>query len=213
VPPAGTQDSPLVRFALGRGHEVASRIPEARRAYMAALPGTLAGRAVLYVGIGRLAQVDGDAAAALAAFQSAVRVNPNEAYTRKEVAGVLAAGDRIDDAFAELVAALLIDPGDAHAHAAIGQIFLDAGRESEAIAPLKRALELSPERFETHYALATALTRLGRTTEAERELAAFERARREMQDRRRRQIASDVEQEEALRERLRGRLPDDSRSR
>src|SRR5688572_30330418 len=87
APPAGTQDSPLVRFALGRGHEVASRIPEARRAYMAALPGTLAGRAVLYVGIGRLAQVDGDAAAALAAFQSAVRVNPNEAYTRKEVAG------------------------------------------------------------------------------------------------------------------------------
>jgi tetratricopeptide (TPR) repeat protein len=213
APPAGAQGSPLVHFALGRGDEVANRIAEARRQYEAALRGTLAGRSVLYVALGRLAQVDGDFAAAVGFWQSAVRLHPNDANLRKQLASAFAGADRMDDAFAELVAALLIDPGDAQAHAAIGQIFLDTARESQAVDSLKRALELSPERFETHYALATALKRLGRTDDAERELAVFERALREAQDRHRRQIASDVEQEEALRERLRGALPDDSRGR
>ena len=97
------------------------------------------------------------------------------------------------------MAALLIDPGDAQAHAAIGGLFLDDGRDAEAVVALTRALELAPERHETRYALARALTRLGRTDDAARQFALFEAARRAALERRRRDIASEVEREEAVR--------------
>ena len=120
----------------------------------------------LYVAIGRLAQVDGDLPAAIAAFQSAVRLNPNDPDLHRELALALAADGRRAEAFTELVAALLIDPGDAAALAAIGQLFIDTGRYTEAAAALRRTLQLAPTRFETHYSLATALTQLGDTNGA-----------------------------------------------
>ena len=191
--------SPRDHFARGQRDEAEGRIADARRAYRAALPGTLAGRYVLHVGLARLAQVDGDTAAAIDAFRTAVQLAPNEAALHKELAGAYAADERRDDAFAELMAALLIDPRDAQAHAAIGGLFLDSGRGAEAVVALTRALELAPGRHETRYALARALTQLGRATEAARQLALFEEARRDALERRRRAIASEVEREEAAR--------------
>ena len=97
------------------------------------------------------------------------------------------------------MAALLIDRRDAQAHAAIGQLYLDAGRDAEAVAAFNRALELMPDGYEIRYALATAYTRLGNTAEAARQLDIFDRFRREALERRRRDIANEVEQQEALR--------------
>jgi Flp pilus assembly protein TadD len=173
-----------------RRDEAEGRIPEARRAYEETIAGTLAGRSLLYVGIGRLAQVDGDLAGAIDAFRSAVRLNPNDPIVHRELASALAADGRVDDAFAELAAALLIDPADASVLAAIGQLFLDSGRYADAVEPLTRTLQLAPARFETHYALATALTHLGKSSEAARELERFERARQGMVEQRRRDIDS-----------------------
>ncbi len=195
-----TGDSPLALFTSAGRLEADGRVPEARRAYEAAVAGTLAGRSLLYVGIGRLAQVDGDSTGAITAFQRAVRLNPNDAVLRRELALALAADGRHDDAFAELVAALLIDPSDALAQAAIGQLYLDAGRYADAAAALKRALQLAPDRFETHYALATALTHLGETQAAAAELDRFERARRQKVEQQRRELDAAVAQEEAIRQ-------------
>jgi tetratricopeptide (TPR) repeat protein len=192
-------ESPLDLFARGRQAELANQIADARRAYESAVDGTLFGRYALYVGIGRLALVDGDAPAGIAAFESAARVHPNNPHIRLELSAALAAEGRTDDAFAELVAVLLIDPRNAQAHAAAGQLFLDTGRPLEAIAAFERTLRLTPERYEIHYALATALARMGRTAEAERERETFERARLDMEDRRRRQIDRDVEADEIRR--------------
>jgi protein O-GlcNAc transferase len=185
---SSTGDSPLVRFTRARAYEAESRIAEARREYEAAVDGALAGRSLFYVGIGRLAQVEGDLAGAVDAFTRAVRLDPNNPLLHRELASALAAADRVDDAFAELAAALQIDPSDASVFAAIGQLFLDSGRYADAVAPLTRTLELAPDRFETHYALATALTHLGKTSDAARERERFERARQQMVEKRRRDI-------------------------
>jgi tetratricopeptide (TPR) repeat protein len=188
--------SALAHFARGQRDEAEARVGSARREYQAALPGVVLGRASLLVGIGRLAQVEGDLAGATEAFGEAARLDPNNAGIRRELAGAYAAHGRADDAFGELLAALLIDPRDGQAHAGIGQLYLDAGRDADAVSAFHRALELMPERYETRYALATAYTRLGRTAEAAREFGLFERVRREKLDERRRNIAREVEQEE-----------------
>lgn len=179
--------------------EAEGRIPEARRGYEAALAGTLAGRSLVLVAIGRLAQVDGDLPGAIDAFRRAVQLNPNDPVLHRELAAALAADARHDEAFAELVAALLIDAGDASALAAIGQHYLDGGRYTDAVAALRHTLRVAPDRFETHYALATALTHLGETTAAAAELDRFELGRQQRVAQRRRELNDAVEREEALR--------------
>jgi tetratricopeptide (TPR) repeat protein len=184
VAPAG--EAPLARFARGRELEKANRVPEARREFEAAVAGTLSGRSLLLAGIGRLAQVEGDFAGAIEAFQRAVQLNPNDVNMHRELAFAYAGQGAVDEAFNELAAALLLNPRDAQTFADIGRLFLDAGRDADALPPLHRALALAPGRFETRYALATALTRLGRTADAARELEAFQQAQREAIDRQRR---------------------------
>jgi tetratricopeptide (TPR) repeat protein len=198
-PAAGTADSPLAHFTSAGSLEAEGRIPEARRAYEMALAGTLAGRSRIWVAIGRLAQVDGDLAGAIAAFQRAARLNPNDGVMHRELALALAADGRHEEAFTELVAALLINAEDASALAAIGQLFLDTRRYGDAAAALRRALQVAPNRFETHYALATALTQLGDASGAAAELDRFERGRQQQVERRRRELNEAVEQEEAER--------------
>jgi len=192
-------DGPLARFIQAQVDEKENRVSEAREGYTAALAGALTGRSVIYVAIGRLAEVEGDGPAAIDAFEHAVRLNPNEPLMRQELATALAAAGRRDAAFAELVAGLLVNPANAPLHAAIGQLRLDDNTPADAVPAFTRALELSPERYEVRYALAIALKRLGRNDEAAVQLQQFERTRREMLDRRRRDIQSDVDKEETIR--------------
>ncbi len=185
-------DSPLAHFAAGRRDEAENRVADARREYEAALSGTLVGRSALLIGIARLAQVDGDAAAASEALTRASRLTPNDPLVHRELADAYIVQGRTEDAFCELMAALLIDPRDGQIHAAIGQLYLDAGRNDEAVKAFERAIQLTPDRYETRYALATALTRLGRSDEAARQLEIFERVRREKLDERRHAIAAEA---------------------
>ena len=189
-----TGDSPLAHLARGQRAEAQNHVANARREYQAALAGTLAGRSVLLVGLARLAQVEGDGAAAIDAFTQAVRLNPNSANIHKEFASALAAEGDPDSAFCELMAALFIDRRDPQVHAAIGQLYLDTGRSADAVAALSRALELKPDGYEVRYALATAYTRLGNAAEATRQMDIFDRLRREALDRRRRDIENEVAQ-------------------
>ncbi len=196
---AAAGDGPLVRFTRAREHEKANRVREARREYEAAVAGTLSGRSLLYVGIGRLAQVEGDFAGAVAAFRRAVQLNPNDVNMHRELAFAYAGQGATDEAFTELTAALILNPRDAQTFADIGRLLLDSGRDAEALPPLYRALALAPERFEPRSALATGLTRLGRNDDAARELAAFERAPREALERQRRGLGTSVQAEDGTR--------------
>jgi tetratricopeptide (TPR) repeat protein len=186
--PAG--EGALAHFNRGREHEQANRVREARREFEAAVTGTLAGRSLLYVGIGRLAQVEGDFAGAVDAFRRAVQLNPNDVNMHRELGLAYAAQGAVDEAFVEFAASLLLNPRDAQTFADIGRLFLDAGRDADALQPLYRALALAPERYETRYAIATGLTRIGRDDDAARELATFQQAQRDALDRQRKGFAS-----------------------
>lgn len=199
APSRADDDSPRAHFVRGRTGETEGRLAEARRAYTIALSGTLAGRHVLYAGIGRLAQVDGELDAAIEAFDQAVRLNPNTPITHRELADAYSAAGRVDDAFAELMAALLVDPADADALAAIGQLFLDDDRAGDALPVLSRAVELKPDRLQTHYALAMALSRTGRAAEAARQFEQFHRLSRQSLETRRRQVTGQAGPSEAAR--------------
>lgn len=192
--PVAGDEATRARLARARAAEVEGRLADARREYTAALPGIVAGRHLVHVGIGRLAQVEGDLDAAIGAFAQAARLSPNDPFVHRELAAAYAAVDRFDDAFAALVAALVIVPGDADVFAAIGQLFLDADRAADAIPALRRALALKADRYQTHYALAVALSRTGRTDEAEREFDRFERASRQALENRRRQVSGEAPQ-------------------
>ena len=196
---AKAEDSPLAHFDRGRRDEAENRVSEARREYQAAAAGALVGRSVLFVGIARLAQVEGDSAGAIDAFAQAARLNPNDPNVHKELASAYAADGRSADAFCELMAAVLIDRRDPQAHASIGQLYLDTGRNADAVAAFNRALALKPDGFEVRYALATAQTRLGNTAEAARQLEIYDRLRREALEKRRRAIQNEVEEEERSR--------------
>ena len=180
----------LAHFNRGREHEQANLVREARREFEAAVAGTLAGRRLLYLGIGRLAQVEGDFAGAVDAFRRAVQLNPNDVNMHRELGLAYAAQGAVDEAFVELAASLLLNPRDAQTFADIGRLFLDAGRDADALQPLYRALALAPERYETRYAIATGLTRIGRDDDAARELATFQQAQRDALDRQRKGFAS-----------------------
>jgi len=192
-------EAPRAHLARAQEFEKANRVREARREYEAALTGALSGRSLLYLGIGRLAQVEGDFAGAIEAFRHAAQLNPNNGNMHRELAFAYAGQGATDEAFTELVAALLLNPRDAQACADIGRLFLDAGRDADALPPLNRALALAPERYQTRYAIATALTRLGRNDEAAREMAAFERAQREALERQRRGLATTPLHDDAAR--------------
>jgi len=188
-PAPAPADSARARIARGSLAEREGRLSDARREYAAAIDGTLSGRYALYVGIARLAQVEGDADGAIDAFAHAVRLSPNDPVLRREFAAAFVAAGRFDDAFAEFVAAQLIAPNDADVLAAIGQMFTDSDRPGDAIAPLRRALALKADRYQTHYALGVALSRAGQADEAAREFERFERLSRQALDERRRVAA------------------------
>jgi tetratricopeptide (TPR) repeat protein len=194
-----SNESPATHFQRAQLLEAEGRVSEARGEYLATLGGTLAGRSLVYVAIGRLARVEGDIAQAIAAYRDAVRLNPGDQTMRLELAGAYAAASDPEAAFTEIVGGLLLNPASGQLHAALGQLRLDMDRTEEAVAAFTRALELNPTQFEVRYALAAALTRAGRTAEASAQLQIFERARREQLERRRQGIQDEVEKEEALR--------------
>lgn len=182
------------RAALARGQaaEVAGRFPEAAREYAAAAADAVSGRHAIEVGIGRIAQVQGDLDGAIAAFGRATRLRPGDPILRLELAAAYVAAARHDDALAELAAALAVVPDHADALVTKAQIYLDTDRPEDAIPVLRRVLALRPERYATHYALATALSRVGRADEATREFQAFERLSRQALDARRRAVAGEA---------------------
>lgn len=185
-----TPDAPArLHFARGQAAEALNRVADARREYQTAAAGALSGRSVIFIAIGRLAQVEGDGAGAIEALSRAVRLNPNDTLVHRELAAALAAEGRIDDAFPELVAALIVDAEDVQALGAIGQLHLDAGRFTDAVSAFTRALDIAPNRFELRYSLATAYTRLGDAANAAKQMDLYDRARRAALEQRRRDLA------------------------
>jgi tetratricopeptide (TPR) repeat protein len=115
--------------------------------------------------IGDVARASGDVAGAIAWYQRAVAERPY-AEAETNLASLLAAAGRWDEAFAHYEAALRSDPANAFAHTSYGVALSDRGRLAEAEDQHRRALALDPGLMEAHVNLGTVLDDLGRTDEA-----------------------------------------------
>lgn len=101
---------------------------------------TVAGPALICLGLARQAQGKN----ALAAFEAASRVLPNDAQVHYLLGQALEEQGLIERAVASLERATLLSPGFADAHNDLGRLLLSLGRIDAAIASCRRALELRP---------------------------------------------------------------------
>jgi tetratricopeptide (TPR) repeat protein len=110
---------------------------------------------------------------AVANFQKALQMNPDNVLVDNILGNALLQKGRVDEAIAEFQKARQIKPNDPAGHSNLGNALLQKGRVDEAIAEFQQALQIKPGLAVAHYNLGTALLQKGRVDEA---IAHFEKA-------------------------------------
>jgi tetratricopeptide (TPR) repeat protein len=106
---------------------------------------------------------------ALAAYEEAVRLDPNVAAAYRGLGWVLARTGRSPEAEAALREAIRLDPDLAGTHRALGFVLARLRRFPEAEAAFGEALRLGPDSPNAHLGLGRVLGQTGRSPEAESE--------------------------------------------
>jgi tetratricopeptide (TPR) repeat protein len=119
---------------------------------------------------GLVRQARGDAAAALAALDRAIRLRRDIPAYHLAQAATLLACQAPRDAQESAQRALALDPGNAEAHNVLGNALLRLAECSAAIASYREAIALRPEYAEAWNNLGSALREAERSVEAERAL-------------------------------------------
>jgi tetratricopeptide (TPR) repeat protein len=94
---------------------------------------------------------------ALAHFQTALQINPEQPFVHSLLGVVLLETGRVDESLAHLKTALEINPSDGDAHYNLGNTFLQMGRAEQAIAEYRRALEIDTYDIEARNNMAWVL--------------------------------------------------------
>ncbi len=128
-------------------------------------------RAVMDVPEGRmnlalLRQNLGDPAGAERYYRSAMELDPGHIPARVNLAELLYAGGRLDEAGPVLEAGVEAAPGNGFAWEALGRHLIRQRRYEEGLEKLERAVELQPGRAELHYFLGVGLNSVGRYEDA-----------------------------------------------
>jgi tetratricopeptide (TPR) repeat protein len=152
--------------------ETQGHFPEAAAEYRKALeksPTTLG----LHFRLGRALLLASHDPASLEAaskeFQAELAMNPTDATCHYQLAQVLLAQHKPEDAAARLARALELDPNFAGALVALGKLRLDEKKYDDAIGLLERAVKLTPKSESAHYNLMMAYRNAGKMAEARRE--------------------------------------------
>ena len=103
---------------------------------------------------------------AIAQYEEALRVKPDDAEYHLNLGSALAGEGRTPEAIAQYTTALRLEPDYAEAHYNLGNALARAGRREEAIAQYGAALRLKPDYAEAHSNLGNALASAGRRQEA-----------------------------------------------
>ena len=93
---------------------------------------------------------------AIAQFQKALAINPEDANTHYNLGMPFAKGN-VNEAIAQFQKALAIKPQFAEAHYNLGNAFLQQGRVEEAIAQFQKALAIKPDYVEAQNNMAWVL--------------------------------------------------------
>jgi protein O-GlcNAc transferase len=110
---------------------------------------------------------------AIAHYERALSLNPDDAPAHNNLGLMLATQGRTSEAIIHYERALSLNPGDASAHYNLGNIFRTQGRLNEAISQYQCALSLNPDAPLVHNNMGLALAAQGRINEA---IAQYERA-------------------------------------
>jgi tetratricopeptide (TPR) repeat protein len=161
--------------------ETQGRFPEAAAEYRKAIeksPGTLG----LHFHLGRTLLLSSHDPANLDAaykeFEAELALNPVDSVCHYQMAQVLLAQHRSEDAAGRLARALELDPNFPEALVALGKLRLEEKKYDEAIGLLQRAVKLTPESESAHYNLMMAYRNAGKMPEALREKAELDKLRK-----------------------------------
>ena len=104
--------------------------------------------------------------AAEAEMRRAVELEPRSAAARHDLAWLLVAAGRFDEAIAEISAARELEPLSVRANADVGWVYYRARRYDEAIRQMERTLEMEPRFLSARHCLERALADVGRPDQA-----------------------------------------------
>jgi tetratricopeptide (TPR) repeat protein len=154
---AGMQD--LLPVEDARAYGPAER--EFRQAY-----GNIANRPEALVTLATFEIAEGNVAAAIALYETALRIEPRAVAARANLADALRGLNQEPRAQAILREGLALDENNPALRHALGLSLVRSGRREEALAELRRAAQLAPENPRFAYVLAIALNSMDQRDEA-----------------------------------------------
>ena len=131
------------------------------------------GNDVAHNNLGIILAQKGLADEAMAQFQKALEVRPDNAEAQNNLGRALLQNGHADEAITHFQKALQINPGYAGAYNNLGNALLKKGGVDEAIIQYQTALQIKPDFAEAHNNLGNALLKVGRVDEA---IAHFQKA-------------------------------------
>ncbi len=147
-------------FAAAGKHELAARLLQAALAPDNGEQPTVY-RQDLYFHIGAAWAQANDDEAAKAAFEEALRLNPNDARAHNDLGVLYEKQGRLDEALEAYRAAVAAQPAFALAWSNLGDLAGRQGDHETAVAAFSKAVESAPEAVEHHYNLALHLAASG----------------------------------------------------
>ena len=103
---------------------------------------------------------------AIAHYQKALQINPNDANACYSLGNALLQNGNVDEAIIQYQRALRIKPDYAEAYINLGNALLQKGNVDEAIIQYQMALQIKPDNEEAHINLGNALLKKGNVDEA-----------------------------------------------
>jgi tetratricopeptide (TPR) repeat protein len=139
-------------------------------------------QAEFYFSLGEALREAGMSAAAVPAYEQAVKRDSDSGWMRKRLADALLASGDLEDARSEMRRAIRLWPDDSRIQYSMGAITLAAGSKAEAIAALRRSLALDPDLPSAHQTLGRALLDSGDAAAAELEFRSELRIQPDLSD-------------------------------
>ena len=126
----------------------------------------------------------GDAQGALALYQQAAQLRPDDAYVHYGMALTLLQLNRVDDALAALSRATELAPSDPVLQLALGNVYQRKGDKEKAAQALRRASSLSPMDMQMHLTLYMLFSSMGLKDDAQREEQELQKIQQVMEQQR-----------------------------
>lgn len=108
-------------------------------------------------------------------YQAALKTNPYDALSLRQLAGVRSEKGDFKAAEEDYNKALALQPNDAEAKTGLAIVLISTNRTDQALSLLESALKDDPTNITAHFRLSGLYRRAGRTADAAREMEAFRR--------------------------------------